>query len=169
MDKQDPKRGPRYVIQKHAATRLHYDLRLECDGVLLSWAVPKGPSQDPARRRLAVRVEDHPLDYADFEGVIPDAEYGAGAVMVWDTGIFECPGAPLAEQVAGGLAEVTLHGRKLKGGWKLLRWEARGPDNWLLIKRSDQYADRGTDITASEPNSALSGRSIEEIAREGRP
>jgi bifunctional non-homologous end joining protein LigD len=169
VDEQDPKGGPRYVIQKHAATRLHYDLRLECDGVLLSWAVPKGPSLDPAQRRLAVRVEDHPLDYADFEGVIPDAEYGAGAVMVWDTGTFECPGAPLAEQVAGGLAEVTLHGRKLKGGWKLLRWEARGPGNWLLIKRNDQYADRESDVTESAPNSALSGRSIEEISREGPP
>ena len=158
----------RYVIQKHAATRLHYDLRLECDGVLLSWAVPKGPSLNPAQRRLAVRVEDHPLDYADFEGTIPDAEYGAGAVMVWDTGTYECAGAPLSEQLAAGLAEFVLHGHKLKGGWKLLRWEARGPANWLLIKRKDDHADREADVTESAPNSALTGRSMDEIAKEGR-
>jgi bifunctional non-homologous end joining protein LigD len=161
--------GPaRYVIQKHAATRLHYDLRLECDGVLLSWAVPKGPSLNPAQRRLAVRVEDHQLDYAGFEGVIPDAEYGAGTVMVWDTGTYECAGAPLSKQVAAGLAEFVLHGVKLKGGWKLLKWEARGQGNWLLIKRNDEHADRKGDITESAPNSALSGRSMDDIAREGR-
>jgi bifunctional non-homologous end joining protein LigD len=157
----------RYVIQKHAATRLHYDLRLECDGVLLSWAVPKGPSLNPSQRRLAVRVEDHPLEYADFEGTIPDMEYGAGAVMVWDTGTFEVTGAPFSEQIAAGYAEFVIHGRKLQGGWKLLRWQASGPANWLLVKRSDEHADRATDITAAAPDSALTGRSMDQIAAEG--
>jgi bifunctional non-homologous end joining protein LigD len=159
----------RYVIQKHAATRLHYDLRLECDGVLHSWAVPKGPSLDPSQRRLAVRVEDHPLDYADFEGAIPDADYGAGTVMVWDTGTFESSGAPFSEQIAAGYAEFVIYGQKLRGGWKLLRWEARGPANWLLIKRSDEHADRQGAITAGAPDSALTGRSMDEIAAEGAP
>ncbi len=156
----------RYVIQKHAATRLHYDLRLECGGVLLSWAVPKGPSLDPSRRRLAVRVEDHDLDYADFEGAIPDADYGAGTVMVWDTGTFETSGAPFAEQIEKGYAEFVIHGQKLNGGWKLLQWAAKGPANWLLIKRSDEFADRETDVTVAAPGSALTGRSMEEIAAE---
>ena len=168
MSTGSPERSLRYVIQKHAATRLHYDLRLECDGVLLSWAVPKGPSLNPSQKRLAVRVEDHPLDYADFEGSIPDAEYGAGTVMVWDTGTYECAGAPLSEQLARGLAEFTLHGAKLHGAWKLLHWPARGAENWLLIKRGDAHADRQTDITESAPNSALTGRSMDEIAEEGR-
>ena len=161
-----PEPPARYVIQKHAATRLHYDLRLECGGVLLSWAVPKGPSLDPSQRRLAVRVEDHALDYADFEGTIPDVEYGAGTVMVWDTGTFESSGAPFAEQIENGYAEFVIHGRKLHGGWKLLRWQAKGPANWLLIKRNDEHADRGTDITSSAPDSALTGRSMDQIAAE---
>jgi bifunctional non-homologous end joining protein LigD len=169
MGEQIRQRVPRYVIQKHAATRLHYDLRLECDGVLLSWAVPKGPSLNPANRRLAVRVEDHPLEYADFEGAIADADYGAGTVMVWDTGTFQTGGAPLSEQIAAGYAEFVIDGRKLHGGWKLLRWQARGPDNWLLVKRSDEHADRLTEITVTAPDSALTGRSMDEIAAEARP
>jgi len=131
--------------------------------------VPKGPSLNPSQRRLAVRVEDHDLDYVDFEGTIPDVEYGAGTVMVWDTGTFEAPGAPFAEQIEKGYAEFVIHGRKLRGGWKLLRWDAKGPANWLLIKRSDEHADRDTDITASATDSALTGRSMEEIAAEAGP
>jgi len=161
-------RGNRYVIQKHAASRLHYDLRLECDGVLLSWAVPKGPSLSTARRRLAVRVEDHPLDYADFEGVIPGGEYGGGTVMVWDTGTYETPdGRPLSEALAEGFAEFVIHGAKLRGRWKLIHWPARGPANWLLVKGKDEHADPEIDITKAEPNSALSGRTMAEIAAGG--
>lgn len=160
--------GDLYVIQKHDATRLHYDLRLECDGVLLSWAIPKGPSLNPSDRRLAVMVEDHPLDYAGFEGTIPDDEYGGGTVMVWDTGTFEQTGEVAMSQAAkDGFIEVRLHGKKLKGGWKLIRWERRGPNNWLLIKRKDEHADPSVQITKAQPDSALTGRSLEEIAREG--
>ncbi len=159
--------GNTYVIQKHDASRLHYDLRLECDGVLLSWAVPKGPSLDPADKRLAVMTEDHPLDYATFEGVIPDEEYGGGTVMVWDTGTFEnVKDVPLSEAVARGQVEVRLLGRKLKGGWALIRMKGRGENNWLLVKMKDEFADRSRDITEAEPDSALTGRSLEQIGRE---
>lgn len=159
----------RYVIHKHEARNLHYDLRLEWNGVLLSWAVPKGPSLDPAVKRLAVRVEDHPVEYADFEGVIPEGEYGAGAVIVWDRGTW----APEAPDVDGALRrgelKFTLHGEKLKGSWVLVRTRAGYPASstrpaWLLIKHRDAYAsDR--DITAEMPRSALSNRTIEETAR----
>jgi len=159
--------GNTYVIQKHDASRLHYDLRLECDGVLLSWAVPKGPSLDPADKRLAVMVEDHPLDYAAFEGIIPGDEYGGGTVMVWDEGTFEnVKDVPLSKAVAAGHVEVRLHGRKLKGDWALIEMKGRGENNWLLVKMKDEFADRSRDITEAEPDSALTGRSLEEIAGE---
>ncbi|MGD2173976.1 MAG: DNA polymerase ligase N-terminal domain-containing protein [Candidatus Brocadiaceae bacterium] len=162
------RRGNLYVIQKHDASRLHYDLRLEYDGVLLSWAVPKGPSLNPADKRLAVRTEDHPLDYANFEGVVPEGEYGGGTVMVWDTGTFgNIKDIPLAEALAAGHVEVQLHGEKLKGAWALIQMKGRGEKNWLLVKMKDDHADRETDVTESLPDSALSGRSLEEIAAGG--
>lgn len=165
----ESKDGPRklYVIQKHQARRLHYDLRLECDGVLLSWAVPKGPSLNPAEKRLAVRVEDHPLDYAQFEGSVPEGDYGAGTVMVWDAGTFEnLTGVPMREGVEQGRIELRLHGRKLKGVWSLVRMKWRGAENWLLVKKGDDWANRDSEVTETMPDSALTGRSMEEIARE---
>jgi bifunctional non-homologous end joining protein LigD len=150
-----------FVVQKHDASRLHYDFRLEIDGVLKSWAVPKGPSLDPKDKRLAVMTEDHPLDYAKFEGVIPEG-YGAGTVMVWDTGTFENAGeASLGDGLRKGHMSFTLHGKKLKGGWSLI--QMRGGRNWLLAKKDDEHAG-SRDILAEEPDSAISGKSMEEIA-----
>jgi len=158
-----------YVIQKHAATRLHYDFRLEWNGVLLSWAVPKGPSTDPSVKRLAMRVEDHPLDYADFEGVIPAGEYGGGTVMVWDTGTWEPQVPDVNEALRKGDFKFILHGKKLHGSWVLVRTRGFGSstrESWLLIKHRDQFAS-AKDITIAAPKSALSGRSLADIARAG--
>ncbi len=163
---------PLFVIQKHQASRLHYDFRLEVDGVLKSWAVPKGPSVDPKDKRLAVEVEDHPLDYAGFEGVIADGEYGAGAVIVWDAGTYrqlvsDNAGAPqsMAEALEGGFAEVWLQGQKVRGGYKLVRARLGGSDrNWLLIKKHDAEADARRNPVATEPRSVLTRRTIEEVA-----
>src|ERR1700710_907226 len=128
--------GNLFVIQKHAATRLHYDFRLELDGVLLSWAVPKGPSYDPAKKQMAIRVEDHPVSYGGFEGTIPPKQYGAGSVIVWDSGSWEPGGDPDAGMAAGKLV-FRLHGQKLAGLWKLVR--IRKPDDrqdpWILFKK----------------------------------
>jgi bifunctional non-homologous end joining protein LigD len=157
--------GPRYVIQKHAASRLHYDFRLEHDGVLWSWSVPKGPSLAPADRRLAVRTEDHPIDYADFEGIIPAGEYGGGAVIVWDHGSWE-PDGDAGDGMKRGRLTFTLHGDKLRGRWHLVRTKMHGGDrreNWLLFKGRDAEADDARDITADAPESAVSGRTIEEV------
>jgi len=156
--------GNGFVVQKHAATRLHYDFRLELDGVLKSWAVPKGPSLDPSERRLAVEVEDHPLDYADFEGVIPKGEYGGGTVLVWDRGTWEPVGDPRAGYAKGHL-EFVLHGDKLHGGFVLVRLKDREGDrhNWLLIKRHDDEAT-GVDLTRERPESVITRRSIEGVA-----
>ncbi len=167
----DGKHELRYVIQKHAASRLHYDFRLELDGVLLSWAVPKGPSLDPKDKRLAVHVEDHPLDYADFEGVIPKGEYGGGSVIVWDTGTWEPAGDPHAAMEKGDF-KFRLHGRKLRGGWVLVKLKPRGNekgDNWLLIKERDDKVRSSDeyDVIAEEPRSALTGRTVEEVAAAG--
>lgn len=156
-----------YVIQKHAATRLHYDFRLELDGALKSWAVPKGPSYDPGERRLAVHVEDHPLDYATFEGTIPKGQYGGGTVMVWDRGTWEPIDDDPAAAYANGKLKFLLHGKKLVGGWTLVRMKGRdddSKDNWLLIKERDDSADPGRDITEDAPDSAVTERSLEEIA-----
>jgi bifunctional non-homologous end joining protein LigD len=160
---------PIFVVQKHQATNLHYDFRLEIGGVLVSWAVPKGPPLNPADKRLAIQTEDHPIEYANFEGVIPEGQYGAGTVMVWDKGTYQTdPGASAAEQLAQGELMFTLHGKKLRGGFVLIRTglksaSARGQRNWLLIKRQDEYADRSWKIDRND-RSVLTGRSLEEIA-----
>jgi len=165
--------GPIFVIQKHAASHLHYDFRLEVDGVLKSWAVPKGPSTDPKDKRLAVPTEDHPLEYADFEGVIPAGEYGGGTVLVWDTGPYrnltEKKGAaiPMGQAVAHGHVKVWLEGKKLTGSYALTRFRTGKDESWLLVKADDEAADPGRNPVATEPRSVLSGRTIEEIA--GKP
>ena len=154
---------PRFVIQKHAATRLHYDLRLELDGVFKSWAVTKGPSLDPADKRLAVEVEDHPLDYGDFEGTIPKGEYGGGTVMLWDRGFWMPEGTKDVDAaLRKGELKFTLAGEKLQGSFVLVRMKHdrdRGKrNNWLLIKHRDEFA-RESDDVADEDQSVASGRS----------
>jgi bifunctional non-homologous end joining protein LigD len=158
-----------YVIQKHRATQLHYDFRLEWNGTLLSWAVPKGPSLDPAIKRLAMQVEDHPIDYANFEGVIPAGEYGGGTVMVWDTGYWVAESPDVNAALQKGDLKFNLHGKKLQGSWVLVRTRGFGSStrsSWLLIKHRDQFASK-VDITAAEPYSALTHRLLADIAREG--
>ena len=158
----------RYVIQRHAARRLHYDFRLELDGVLKSWAVPKGPSPNPADKRLAVHVEDHPLAYGDFEGTIPAGEYGAGTVLLWDQGWWEPVGDPRAGYRRGKL-EFVLHGQRLKGHWALVRMHGRAgddTDNWLLIKERD---DAGGDAPAESDRSVASARSLDGITANATP
>jgi len=154
-----------FVIQKHAATSLHYDFRLEVDGVLASWAVPKGPSTDPREKRLAMQVADHPLGYGDFEGVIGPG-YGAGAVIVWDTGTYENLRAeePIAEGLKQGHVSVWLHGHKLRGGWSLRRTGGGRKPRWLLVKRRDEGADARRNPVSTEPASVLTGRRIEDLA-----
>jgi bifunctional non-homologous end joining protein LigD len=165
-----------FVVQKHAASRLHYDFRLEINGVLASWAVPKGPSMNPAEKRLAVMTEDHPLEYADFEGVIPKGQYGAGTVMVWDKGPYEPANAiPVEEQLARGKIDVTLHGNKFRGGFTLLRTAQRSTGgrqakNWLLIKHRDEHADPSWNIEAPAlSRSVVSGLTLKEIAQTHTP
>ena len=160
--------GHRYVIQKHAARRLHYDLRLELDGVMKSWAVTRGPSLDPGEKRLAVHVEDHPIEYNTFEGTIPQGEYGGGTVMIWDRGTWIPEGDPHKGYAKGHLV-FDLNGEKLHGRWHLVRMHARDGErheNWLLIKAKDEWArgPRDKDILEEQPLSAATGRSIEEIA-----
>ncbi|HEX4449453.1 MAG TPA: non-homologous end-joining DNA ligase [Kofleriaceae bacterium] len=153
-----------FVIQQHAARRLHYDFRLELDGVLLSWAVPKGPSLSPAEKRLAVRTEDHPLDYADFEGVIPKGQYGGGTVSVWDRGTWQPEGDP-HEAMRKGRLTFALYGEKLHGRWHLIRTRGDGKaDNWLLFKSRDDAANENEDIVAMRPESVITGRTLDQIA-----
>jgi len=155
-----------YLIQKHDATRLHYDFRLELDGVLLSWAVTKGPSLNPADKRLAVRTEDHPLDYGSFEGTIPKGEYGGGTVMLWDTGTWEPIDDPHAGMENGHLSFV-LHGKRLKGKWNLIRMRGEGKrENWLLIKDNDDEARTKSNEEFLEDLafSVTTERSMDEIA-----
>ena len=157
-DRKKPKAAARgsklvFVIQKHAATRLHFDLRLELDGVMKSWAVPRGPSPDPADKRLAVQVEDHPMEYNEFEGTIPKGEYGGGSVMLWDRGWYEAEEKVgvdgLREQLRKGDLKVVFHGKRMKGGWVLVRTRNYGDDgkpSWLLIKHRDKYAENGGNL-----------------------
>lgn len=152
----------RFVVQKHEATRLHYDFRLECSGVLKSWAVPKGPSLNPDVRRLAIMVEDHPLDYRTFEGVIPEG-YGAGTVMVWDQGTYEPAEPDVGESLRRGQIKFTLHGKKLKGEWVLVRTRGKDSRSWLLIKHRDAEAS-SEDIAMKQPRSVRSKRLMAEIA-----
>jgi len=159
----------RYVIQKHRASHLHYDFRLEWNRVMLSWAVPKGPSLDPSVKRLAMQVEDHPIEYSDFEGVIPPGEYGGGTVMIWDTGSWVPEVPDVDPALKRGDLKFTLNGRKLKGSWVLVRTRGFGKNpskpSWLLIKHKDEYARKG-DITVEQPRSAISNRTLAEIARD---
>jgi DNA ligase D-like protein (predicted 3'-phosphoesterase) len=160
---------PSFVVQEHAARSHHYDFRLEVDGVLKSWAVPKGPSTRPKEKRLATETEDHPLDYIDFEGTIPKGEYGAGAVIVWDTGRYrnatEDGEVPIEEALEKGHVRVVLEGEKLHGTWALTRF--RGKGQWLLVKTKDDSADARRNLVKSRPESVKSGRTIEELKAEG--
>lgn len=156
-----------YVIQKHAARHLHYDLRLEMKGTLKSWAIPKGPHLNPNIKRLAVEVEDHPIEYASFEGVIPKGEYGAGAVMVWDKGHWIPFGNPIQAYRKGDLS-FQIKGKKLKGDWKLIRTQFNGGSDkkhWLFFKVKDPKAKEDYDILEDKPRSILSNRNIEEISK----
>lgn len=166
--------GHRFVIQQHDASTMHWDFRLEIDGVLVSWAVPKGPSTDPREKRLAVRTEDHPLSYADFEGVIPEGAYGAGTVIVWDRGRYrnlmadKDPPRTMAESLAAGHIEVALDGTKLHGGWALVHAKLGGNDaNWLLVKMADDHADARRNPVSTQPGSAISGRTLAQVRRAG--
>src|SRR5579862_2272528 len=178
--KVEKKSAHRFVVQKHDATRLHYDFRLEMEGVLKSWAVPKGPSLDPADKRLAMQVEDHPVSYFDFEGNIPEGNYGAGTVIVWDVGTWQ-PLSPVmvegkyvpgtekeaAAMIAKGDLKFRLDGKRLNGDFALVKMKGRRPgskgNEWLMIKKHDQYVVEGYDIEAID-TSVLSGRSLEEVA-----
>jgi bifunctional non-homologous end joining protein LigD len=174
------KTGNRFVIQKHRASHLHYDFRLEMEGVLKSWAVPKGPSLDPADKRLAMQVEDHPISYFDFEGIIPEGNYGAGTVMVWDVGTWEpiSPEPVNGKYLAGTAAEasamlkkgdfkIRLHGKRMKGDFALIHMKGRRPGSkgteWLLIKKHDDEAVEGYDINEFD-SSVLSKQSMAQIA-----
>jgi bifunctional non-homologous end joining protein LigD len=160
-----PHRRPIFVVQEHHASRLHYDFRLEADGVLKSWAVPKEPSMDPSQKRLAVHVEDHPVAYADFKGTIPEGEYGAGEVFIWDRGTYKnllsekANPQTVAEGIDSGRVEVCLHGKRLEGNFALIKMRGRGKDNWLLIKMKDEFARPDHAPTKSEPRKANKTRS----------
>jgi DNA ligase D-like protein (predicted 3'-phosphoesterase) len=163
-------REPHFVIQKHDASRLHYDVRLEADGVLKSWAVPKGPSTDPRDRQLAVPTEDHPLDYEDFEGVIPEGQYGAGTVLVWDAGTYrnisEHRGdpVPVADAIRRGHLAVWLDGHKLRGGYAFTRIRGGKDEAWLMVKMRDEGADARRKPVRTQPESVLTGRDLDQVA-----
>ena len=160
--------GSGFVVQKHAATRLHFDFRLELNGVLVSWAVTRGPSANPEDKRLAVRTEDHPLDYARFEGTIPKGEYGGGTVMLWDNGTWEpVPGKDPRKTLAEGHLHFTLHGRRMQGEWVMFRLKSRGKEkgeNWILRKVEDEFAGGSDDLVGAHITSVDSGRTMDEIA-----
>ena len=157
------RRGNTFVIQKHHATRLHYDFRLEMEGVLRSWAIPKGPSLDPGEKRLAMLTEDHPIDYGGFEGVIPKGNYGAGNVIIWDNGTYDMvdPETPDIGWKKGKF-HFVLHGRKLHGEWVLVRG-SREPRQWIFFKVRDEYADPQADITETRPESIISGKLVDDV------
>lgn len=167
----DPDRQPIFVVQHHRSSTEHYDVRLEVDGVLASWSVPKGPSTDPSEKRLAVRTEDHPLDYADFEGTIPEQEYGGGAVAVWDIGPYrnltveDGRQVPVGKALEDGHVKVWLEGKKLQGGYAFVHARLGGEDdNWLLVKEDDDAADARRNPTSTQPESVLSNRTVQQIA-----
>ena len=168
------KAGNGFVIQKHDATNLHYDFRLEIDGTLKSWSVPKGPSTDPSIKRMAIPTEDHPLEYAYFEGTIPKGQYGGGTVMLWDRGIFENlkkdeAGKPisLTDSYKMGTLEFSLKGEKLQGGYALVKMKGgKMEGNWLLIKMDDEFADVRRNPVSTENKSVASGRTMAQIAKE---
>lgn len=166
---------PIFVVQEHDASSHHFDFRIEVDGVLKSWAIPKGPSTDPRDKRLAVPTEDHPLDYAGFEGVIPADQYGGGTVIVWDSGTYENitekdgKVRDAAQTLKDGHLLIRLDGRKLKGGYALQRFREAGTgdgEQWLLIKMDDGEADARRNPTSSEPESVMTGRTLEQVARQ---
>ncbi len=158
---------PRFVIQQHAATSMHWDFRLEVDGTFKSWAVPKGPSTDPRDKRLAMEVEDHPMSWNEFEGVIASG-YGKGTVIVWDRGTYRnLNDVPMDEALARGHASFWLEGEKLRGGWSLRRTHEGAKPKWLLVKRRDEEADARRNPVSTQPESVVSGRTIEEVAEEG--
>jgi bifunctional non-homologous end joining protein LigD len=170
------RRALAFVIQKHAASRLHFDLRLELDGVMKSWAVPKGPSLDPSVKRLAMQVEDHPIEYNKFEGTIPEGEYGGGTVMLWDRGTYTAaepgpdPVGRLREGYERGDFKFELKGKRLRGSWVLVRIKRGDPHKpqWLLIKHRDEYAKPGSDIVAEEMTSVATGRTMDAIKNPAR-
>lgn len=161
-----------FVIQKHDATNLHYDFRLEVNGVLKSWAVPKGPSTDTKVKRLAIRTEDHPFSYKDFEGIIPEGHYGAGEVIIWDCGEYENisqkdgEAISMEEALEKGHISVNIKGEKLQGGYHFVRTSKGKNEQWLLIKAKDDQADGRRNPTSTEPQSVLSGKTIEDLKKE---
>lgn len=166
------KKMPIFCVQKHAASHLHYDFRIECKGVMLSWAIPKGPSLDPNQKHLAIHVEDHPIEYSHFEGVIPEGNYGAGTVMVWDQGIYSVKDASTKKDIENiiwkdfqkGHIELVLMGKKLRGGFVLIRIKQDDNEkNWLFIKRKDEESSPKQDITKLD-RSVLTDRTMQEIA-----
>ncbi len=165
---------PIFVIQKHDASNLHYDFRIEIDGTLKSWTIPKGPSTDPSEKKLAIPTEDHPLDYADFEGVIPEGQYGEGTVMIWDKGTFENikeddkgKAMSLKKSFEEGMVEIYLKGEKLQGGYALIKMKQGNLDgNWLLIKMDDEKADARRNPVNTENKSVKTGRTLKEIKEE---
>lgn len=168
-----PGKEPGFVIQRHDASSEHYDFRLEIDGTLKSWAVPKGPSTDPGEKRLAIPTEDHPLEYGSFEGVIPEGHYGAGTVMIWDRGSYDNikktendEPVPMGECYENGQIEVFLHGDKIAGGYALVKAGKQMDGNWLLIKMDDEQADARRNPVSTEPDSAATGRSMDQIRKD---
>jgi bifunctional non-homologous end joining protein LigD len=165
-------KGPIFVIQKHQASHLHYDFRLEMEGVLKSWSVPKGPSYDPAVRRLAMMTEDHPYDYAAFEGVIPAGNYGAGNVIIWDQGTWEFiePGDDPVAALNAGKLTFRMHGKKMFGEWALVKIRGKSRSSkgneWLLLKHRDQFANDQVDVTTVAPRSVVSNRTVDEVSPE---
>ena len=170
-DMSESRKKPRFVIHEHDASTHHFDLRLEVGGVLKSWVLPKGPATDPKEKRLALPTEDHPMEYADFEGVIPEGAYGAGTVVVWDAGTYrnlkeddDGEPVPVEDQVADGHATVWLEGEKLAGGYALTRVATGDDERWLLVKMDDDEADARRNPVSTEPASVKTGRTIEEVA-----
>lgn len=169
-----PADGPLFVIQEHRASSHHFDVRIQVGDVLRSWAVPKGPSTDPSDKRLAVPTEDHPLEYAEFEGTIPEEEYGGGSVIVWDAGRYtnlehddDGNPVPVEDQLDDGHATVWLHGEKIRGGYAFIRTDMGDEERWLLVKMDDEEADARRNPVSTERRSVISDRTIDDLADEG--